>query len=258
MTQENRNGPVTAAGLTKGQQTGETAPTSSAKQRSMKKAVLILAGAALLALIVFWYAHAPEILDLARDWALASRDFVQGHFYACWLGMLLLCVLIINLPIPVSALLKLMSGFIFGVQAGFVLNVGASVFGGLFGFVLARHFFHRAFHRRYGHQLARIDLEVARNGFWYVLCSRLVIATPFFVVNVLAGLSCLRKRKFVLGTFLGVLPSSMIYAVSGSKLHELASAEQVVDPRLIAVLAGAGALVVIPALINRHRKKRST
>ncbi|WP_243367741.1 TVP38/TMEM64 family protein [Fundidesulfovibrio soli] len=221
----------------------------------MKKVALILAGVALLALIVLWYAHASEVLDLARQWAMASHGFVREHFYASWLGMLLFCTLIINLPIPVAALLKLMSGFIFGVQAGFALNVAASVSGGLFGFVLARHFFHRAFHRRFGHQLARIDLEVARNGFWYVLCSRLVIATPFFMVNVLAGLSCLRKRKFLLGTFLGVLPSSMIYAVSGSKLLELASAEQAVDPRIVAVLAGAGLLVVIPALINRHRKK---
>jgi len=222
----------------------------------MKKTVLILAGVALLALIVLWYANAAEILDAARQWALSCRGFVQEHFAISWLGMLVFCTLIINLPIPVAALLKLMSGFIFGVQAGFALNVGASVCGGLFGFVLARHFFHRMFHLRYGHQLARIDLEIARNGFWYVLCSRLVIATPFFVVNVLAGLSCIRKRKFVLGTLLGVLPSSMIYAVSGSKLHELASASDVVDPRIIAVLAGAGALVIIPALINHHRKKR--
>lgn len=226
-----------------------------AASRIMKKILLLLAGVALLAAVISWYSHAGEILDLVTRWAMDCRGFVQQHPVLAWTGMLAVGSAIINLPIPVAALLKLMAGFMFGVAGGFGLNVCMSVAGGLIGFVFARHFFYHSLYSRYSHQLAHINLEIARNGFWYVLCSRLVVVTPFFVVNMLAGLSCIRKRKFLLGTLLGVLPSSTIYAVSGSKLHDLATANGLLSTQTVAILAVAGVLAVIPAVLNRKKKK---
>jgi len=104
--------------------------------------------------------------------------------------------------------------------------------------------------------LAKANLEIARNGFWFVLSARLIMATPFFMVNVLAGLSCIRKRKFLLGTFLGVLPSSMIYAVSGSRLETFRSLSDLADPQFALALALLGAAATLPALVRRANTKR--
>ncbi|WP_243360785.1 TVP38/TMEM64 family protein [Fundidesulfovibrio terrae] len=223
----------------------------------IKKMAWILALLSFAVFLAEWASHAETILAWARYWALYYKGFVQAYPMPCWLALLAAGSLAITSPIPLAALVKLLAGYFFGVQAGFVLNVCVSVLGGFAGFAASRYLFYKPLYARFSHQLARANLEIARHGFWYVLSARLFLATPFFLVNVLAGLSCIRKRKFLLGTFLGVLPSSMIYAVSGSHLEAIREIADLANPRLAAVLAAVGAAAVIPALLGRKKKKRS-
>jgi uncharacterized membrane protein YdjX (TVP38/TMEM64 family) len=210
---------------------------------------------ALLALLALWASWAEHFLPVAMAWAGQYKCFVQTHPVPCWLGMLACGAVAINSPLPLAALIKVLTGYFFGLEAGFTLNVGISVSGGLVGFMASRHLFHRALYKRFGHQLARANLEIARNGFWYVLSARLLVAAPFFLVNVLAGLSSMRKRKFLLGTLLGVLPSSMLYAMSGSQLETIRSVSDLANPRMAVILALVAAAVVVPALIKRKKRK---
>ncbi|MBI4806181.1 MAG: TVP38/TMEM64 family protein [Desulfovibrio sp.] len=210
---------------------------------------------ALVAAFAAWTAHADAILSLVRFWAGYYKGFVLANPATCWLGILAVGAVIINCPVPVAALVKVLAGFFFGVQAGMALNVFVSVLGGLLGFMATRHLFHRPLYSRFSHQLARVNLDIARNGFWYVLSARLLMVTPFFLVNVLSGLSCIRKRKFLLGTFLGVIPSSAIYAVSGSHLESIRTASDMASPQFAFILALLAAVSVVPALIRRKKRK---
>lgn len=220
------------------------------------KTAWILALVGLGVVLWQWAAHAQEILAFAQAWAGASKGFVRENQIACWLGILALGAVAINCPLPLAALVKVLSGYFFGTAWGFALNVSLSCVGGLLGFVAVRHLFYHALYSRFSRQLARANLEIARNGFWFVLSARLIMATPFFMVNVLAGLSCIRKRKFLLGTFLGVLPSSMIYAVSGSRLETFRSLSDLADPQFALALALLGLAATIPALARRSKTKR--
>lgn len=211
--------------------------------------LLLLAVAALFAL---WCSNADNVLAVCREWAMRYKLFIRDHETACWLGMLAAGSLAINSPVPLAALIKLLSGYIFGIQGGFLLNVGMSVLGGFLGFAASRYLFYQAFHAHFSRPLAKVSLEIARNGFWYVLSSRLFMVAPFFLVNVLAGLSGIRKRKFLLGTALGVLPSSMIYALSGDKLESIRSLSDLADPRVTLALAGLAVVAVLPAVIGRR------
>lgn len=215
-----------------------------------------LALAGLLAFFVEWGLRADEVFAFAGYWAAYYKGFVLANPLPCWLVLLAFGCLAITSPVPLAALIKLLAGYFFGVPGGFALNVCVSVGGGLVGFMASRHLFHRALYARFSHQLARANLEIARNGFWYVLSARLFLATPFFLVNVLAGLSCMRKRKFLLGTLLGVLPSSLIYSVSGSRLESLKSVADLANPKFVLVLALLGAAAVVPALVNRNNRKK--
>jgi len=219
------------------------------------KLAWVLALALLAAAIVAWAAHADGILHVAKAWAGHYKNFVAAHPLSCWLGLLAFGTLAINCPIPLAALIKVLSGFLFGVAGGFALNLCISVCGGLAGFMATRHLFHHALYSRFSRQLARVNLEIARNGFWYVLSARLLMATPFFLVNVLAGLSCIRKRKFLLGTLLGVVPSSMIYAVSGRQLEMANSLSDLCSPRFAMLLALVACLAVLPAVFRRKNTK---
>ncbi|MFP5221992.1 MAG: TVP38/TMEM64 family protein [Acidobacteriota bacterium] len=220
------------------------------------KTAWILALVGLGVVLWQWAAHAREILAFAQAWAEASKGFVREYPAACWLGILALGAVAINCPLPLAALVKVLSGYFFGTSWGFTLNVSLSCAGGLLGFVAVRHLFYHALYSRFSRQLARANLEIARNGFWFVLSARLIMATPFFMVNVLAGLSCIRKRKFLLGTFLGVLPSSMIYAVSGSRLETFRSLSDLADPQFALALSLLGLAATIPALVRHSKTKR--
>lgn len=221
------------------------------------KAAWILALLGLGAILWQWSAHAQEILDFVKLWAVASKEIVREYPLASWLGILVLGAVAINCPLPLAALVKVLAGFFFGASWGFTLNVSMSCLGGALGFMAARHLFHHALYSRFSHQLARANLEIARNGFWFVLSARLIMATPFFLVNVLAGLSCIRKRKFLLGTLLGVLPSSFIYAVSGSRLETIRSVQDLADPQFVLLFAVLGVAATAPALLGRRNTKRA-
>jgi len=220
-------------------------------RRAARNALWWLLLAALVVVFAAWAARADEVLVLARDWAARHRGFILANPVPCWLGMLAAGSVAINCPVPVAALVKVLSGFFFGVEAGFALNVGMSLAGGLAGMAATRHLFYRSLHARFSRTLAKASLEIARNGFWYVLSARLLMVTPFFLVNVLAGLSAMRKRRFLLATGLGVLPSSLIYALSGSQLEHVRTVADFASPRFALAMALLAACAVLPAVFRR-------
>lgn len=193
------------------------------------------------------------ILWWLKDGADAFRELPAAHPGTSWLAALLLFSAAVNLPVPVAAPLKVLSGYLFGAAWGFGLNVLVSTLGGAAGFLAVRFLFARLLSARHGCDLARADREIARNGFWYVLSCRFILITPFFLVNVLAGLSSMRLRSFAAATFLGVMPSSLLYAFSGEQLGAIRSAGDLMSPQAALALTGLGLAAVIPALVNRRR-----
>lgn len=213
--------------------------------------------AAALASALWFQTHAEALLLWTKAAAASCTGLVAEHTALAWLCYLLLGALIINCPIPAAAVLKLLAGYLFGVSAAWSLNVLISVLGCSLGFVVTRHLFYRAFYARFSHTLAKANLEISRNGFWYVLSCRFFCVMPFFLTNILAGLSSMRLRTFVLGTTLGVIPSSLIYALTGSELERIRSTADFMNPRTAAVLAFLALAALVPAAINRRQRKKA-
>lgn len=225
-------------------------PLGGAKRAALAAALVLVAG-----LFILWSSYSGEIFTFARLAALRCKGLIAAYPEAAFAAYLAFAALVINCPVPVAGLLKVLAGFLFGLAAGTALNVGMSVLGGLLGFWAARRLLYRPLYARHAARLARANLEIARGAFWYVLSSRLFMAAPFFLVNALCGLSSMKKRKFLLGTFVGAIPTSLIYALSGSQLEAAASSRGLTDPRLVAAMALLAALAALPAVI-RHRKSR--
>jgi uncharacterized membrane protein YdjX (TVP38/TMEM64 family) len=205
---------------------------------------------------IWWSGHADPVLWWFKVRVEAFRGLTLAYPLLSWLAALAVGAVIINFPVPVAAILKVLSGYLFGLAWGFCLNLGASVLGGAVGFLCVRRFFARALYSRHGADIARANLEIARNGFWYILACRLIMATPFFLVNILAGLSSMRLGRFLTATLLGVIPSSLIYAFSGEQLDHIQTAQDLLSPRIGLILAGLGLAAVIPALVNRARRRK--
>lgn len=225
--------------------------------RWLRLGLALLVAAALASLLAF-HARADVVFVWAKTLAVSCQGLVLDHRTAAWLCYLALGVVLINCPIPAAALLKLLAGFLFGVAEAWALNLLISVLGCSLGFSVTRHLFYRAFYARYSHALAKANLEIAHNGFWYVLACRLFVVMPFFLSNIVAGLSSMRLRTFATATALGVIPSSLLYALAGSELERLTNTADILTPRTVAILAALALAALLPPLLKHRLARKRT
>jgi uncharacterized membrane protein YdjX (TVP38/TMEM64 family) len=221
----------------------------------MKKRIMILfliAGA----IAVFY------ILDLQRFLTLSSlkenRQFLlisyQAHRPAFTIGFILIYIVQTALSLPGAAILTLAGGAIFGVVMGTLwVNIGAST-GALLAFLLARTLLRDWVISRFGKKMKAFDTGLMHNGLSYLLFLRLVPLFPFFLVNLACGITGLSIRTYLVGTVIGILPGSFVYANAGASLASIENIGQVAGPRVLTSLALLGIFALVPAIYRRWKK----
>jgi len=174
-------------------------------------------------------------LDTIRACSGGIAAFVvQNYAWAVCL-YLLLFITGLAVSIPVSATFSMVGGFLFGWLPTIVLATVSITVGSLLSFALVRTFFGSALQARYKTQLARFNAAVERDGARYLLASRLSLVFPFFLINILAGLTAIPLRTFAWTTVLGVIPSVTIYALAGQQLHAIDSPADLLSPPVLAI-----------------------
>jgi uncharacterized membrane protein YdjX (TVP38/TMEM64 family) len=174
--------------------------------------VLVVAGLALIASLL----PAREFIQSALDWT---------HGGGVWsplvlvLGYVAACVLFIP-----GLLLSIGAGFLFGVGVGTITASLGSTLGATIAFLIGRMFARGAVARMIAgsDRFAAIDAAVGREGFKVVLLARLSPVLPFNVLNYAFGLTDIRTRDYVLASWIGMLPGTVMYVTIGSTLASLA------------------------------------
>lgn len=185
----------------------------------MSKPVKFVAAAALIATLAIALIELP-----LRTWTVEAVAWVHS------LGMLgaavyaIIYVLATVLMIP-GSVLTLSAGFLYGALWGTILVSPASVLGSTLAFLLGRSFARKWIQRRIAQnsRFAAIDDAVGENGFKVVFLLRLSPIFPFALLNYALGLTRVRLRDYVLGSFLGMLPGTFLYVYFGSSVANLAA-----------------------------------
>jgi uncharacterized membrane protein YdjX (TVP38/TMEM64 family) len=176
-------------------------------------------------------------------------------------------VAVTGLSLPLATVLTLSIAWFFTqafAAAGFwialvVVSFGATT-GSTLAFLLSRYLFRRAVRERFGERLQRTDAALAREGVFYLFTLRLLPVVPFFVVNLVMGLTPLRTRTFWWVSQLGMLPGSAIYTYAGSTIPSLAElADEGIGSVLTWQIAAALTLLacfplVVRAVLARSRR----
>ena len=215
---------------------------------------LVLAGIVVLAIGAFFY------FDLARFLSLAAlkenRDrllsFTQTH-YAGAAGLFIVTyIAVTGLSLPGAVILTLAGGFLFGGLVGTLLvNVGATT-GATLAFLVARYLLRDAVELKFGRWLGPFQEGFNQNAFSYLMTLRLIPLFPFFVVNLVSGLTRVTLGTYVAATALGIIPGSFVYAYAGQQLGTINSLKEVASPNVIAALVLLGLLALVPALYNKY------
>ena len=174
--------------------------------------------------------------------------FISKNYFISVLLFFVSCIVFINSPIPFAAIIKLLGGFFFGFYLGAFYNIVATILACLIGFGISRYTFKDIFERQYYEKLKIIENEIEKNGFYYFLSLRLIMVVPYFLINILAGISRISFKKYLFSTALGVIPASLIYANGGNKLEKINSIHELFRTDIVFSLILVAVIVVLPIL----------
>ncbi|HEY6135543.1 MAG TPA: FAD-dependent oxidoreductase [Rubrivivax sp.] len=168
----------------------------------------------------------------------ARPAFVVGVFFAVY-------VAVAALSLPGAAILTLLAGALFGLLHGTVLVSFAASIGATLAMLVSRYLLRDSVKARFGARLADIDRGIEREGAFYLFTLRLVPVFPFFVINLLMGLTKMKATTFYWVSQLGMLAGTLVYVNAGTQLAQIDSLKGILSPGLIGsfVLLGVFPLV---------------
>ncbi|MES2295489.1 MAG: FAD-dependent oxidoreductase [Pseudomonadota bacterium] len=223
----------------------------------MKK--LLFIGAAALAALVFFTLDLDRYLTLdgvkaglgsARIAFGASPVLVGLLFFAAY-------VLVAALSLPGAAVMTLAAGALFGMVWGSVIVSFASSVGASLAFLASRYVLRAQVQNRFGARLKAIDEGMAKEGAFYLFTLRLVPLFPFFLVNLLMGLTGLPLRRFYWVSQLGMLAGTLAYVNAGTHIARIEHLAGILSPGMLASFAALG---LFPWLAQRalgaYRRRR--
>ena len=223
----------------------------------MKKlALLVLIAGAIVAFFVF---GGSEYLSL--EYIKSQREAFDAFYEArpvLAIGLFFLVyVAVTALSLPGAAIMTLAAGYLFGLVVGTVLVSFASTIGATLAFLSARFILRDWVQAKFGERLRAINRGVEKDGALYLFSLRLVPAFPFFVVNMLMGLTPIRVWTYFWASQLGMFLGTIVYVNAGTQLADVESVGDIVTPGLIGSFVALGLLPwvgkAIMALLERRK-----
>ncbi len=199
----------------------------------MKKITIVVA--ALFLVLVFFTLDLNSYLSLHsikaslgqfEAWRAASPVLVGLYFF-------LFYVAVAALSLPGAAVLTLAAGALFGLLWGTVIVSFASSIGATLAFLVSRYLFRDAIQDRFGDRLSAINNGMAKDGVFYLFMLRLVPLFPFFIVNLLMGLTPIRTSSYYWVSQVGMLAGTLVYVNAGTQLAKITGLSSIVSPGLL-------------------------
>jgi len=203
-----------------------------------------------------------ETLRENREALIAFRD---SHYAATVLGFIAIYVVIVAFSLPGATIATLTGGFLFMTFPGALFNVIAATIGATAIFTAAR----LGFGERLGAKLEgsegavkKIKDGIDENQWSMLFLIRLVPAVPFFVANLVPSFMQVPTHRFVISTFLGIIPGAVVYTSVGAGLGEVFARGEtpnlgiIFEPKILLPILGLCALAALPILIKAVRGKK--
>ena len=192
---------------------------SRLRERKWKVGILTLLGAVLL-WFLFNYRDQISLNAIAQK-EIWLRDYYSHHPVISYAIAFVVYTLVTGTSFPGATVLTLSYGWIFGFSAGVVLVSFASTAGATLAFLASRFFFRDFVIRKWGKSLKKIEEPLKKEGPFYLFSLRLIPAVPFFVINLVMGVTPIRTWTFWWVSQLGMLPGTIVFVYAGSNVPNI-------------------------------------
>jgi uncharacterized membrane protein YdjX (TVP38/TMEM64 family) len=205
---------------------------------------------------VFLYFDLGRYLSL--DAVKANRDrlliFTEANYATAVVLFIVMYCAVTGLSLPGAVIMTLAGGFLFGSLLGMVyVNVGATS-GATLAFLASRYLLRDWVEQKFGAKLGAIQEGFAKNAFSYLMTLRLIPLFPFFLINLLSGLTRVNVGTYVAATALGIIPGSFVYAYAGRQLGTLNSLKEIASPNVLLAFTLLGLLALTPMVYKKLTK----
>ena len=224
----------------------------------MKKSKLLILLLFVIMVSVFVIFDVQQYLNL--DALKSQQDYFsslkQDHAILISGGFFLSYVLITALSLPGAAILTLAAGAIFGLYQGLLIASFASSIGATLAFLASRYLFKDAVQSKFANQLRAFNKGIEKDGAFYLFTLRLVPAFPFFVINLLMGLTTIKTKTFYLVSQIGMLAGTAVFVNAGTQLAKIDSLSGILSFDLFLSFALLGILPIAAKKIVEAIKAR--
>src|SRR5210317_1560843 len=209
--------------------------------------------------IVFlsYFADLTELLSLEviKNTYQDIRLLVNKNYYFYYLIFFAIYVIVTSFALPISLIKTLLAGALFGFWPGLILVSFASSIGSTFCFLFSRYALRAYIQKRFSNYLEKINKGIETDGWLYLLFLRLSPIFPFFIINLVFGLTKMKTLEFYIVSQIGMFIGTAIFVNAGVQISNLNSLEEILSFKIVASLTVIGLFPLIVKYIYKMIKK---
>jgi len=193
---------------------------------------------------ILWHMYGLSFHDI-RVLTDQVYIWVNAHYVTSIMAYEASMIVCVICAIPITALLTILAGFLFGAFEGAFWALLGSIIGNALLFMLLRHFFGGGFQKKYAPELTTFNKNISTYGVYYILLVHLLPFTPVFFVTLAAAFTKMSLTDFVWTCALGMLPGTLIHTLTGDQLHRVTTPGDLLSGRMILLVCIFLAMIVI-------------
>ena len=168
-----------------------------------------------------------EYIKLSKSIFISFYEKNPNLFLIIYFFTYVICA---SFSLPGATILTLAGGAIFGIMMGTIVVSFASTFGATFAMLMSRYLIKDWVQKRFKKEMKNINHHFSKDGIYYLFSLRLLPLIPFFIVNVVMGVTSLRILTFYWVSQLGMLPATLLYINAGAQLNNINSVSDIFSP----------------------------
>lgn len=207
----------------------------------MKNKILIVSAIVVL-IAAFRIFHVEDYLTLTYVKGSQARfeALYATHRSALIAGFMLLYIVVTSLSLPGAAVLGLAAGAMFGLVTGSIAVSFASTIGATIACLVSRYILRNWIQDKFGDKLKTVNEGIEREGAFYLFTLRLIPVFPFWLINIIMGMTKMPLRRYYWVSQLGMLPGTIVFVNAGKELGKIDSLSGIFSPGLILSFALLG------------------
>ena len=193
-------------------------------------------------IIVLAFYQNTDLVPFLNNNLLLLKSFASDYPYESGMYFFFTSLILLSLSLPLALILGILSGIIFEPSKAIILVSFSSSIAATMGMLISRYYFREFLRERYKNQYEIINNGFMSNGVYYLFALRMTPIFPYFLINLLIGLTSIKVVPYYLTTQLGMLPMSIIIIFLGKSLDEIILSDAKIDIEFLILLSLVGIL----------------